>query len=248
MTDKAALQESKYRFPYHHIPWSGRAGRPVRCTTLKWGFEYACYVDHIVALVDEEQPDSILDVGCGDGGLLHRMGGRVPRAKGIDRSERSLAFASAFDRNSEYSATPVEHVREVFDVVTAVEVIEHIDESDLYGFLEAVSGRVVEGGRLIVSVPTTVKPLQSKHYRHYTVELLEQQVAKSGAPLTLLDYQYVYREPALLKWYVRLTANSRLALCVGAIEERVWEWVWQRGRIAKESDGHHLVARYEKRR
>lgn len=62
------IQESQYNFPYHHIV--GEIGRiPTRAVCIKWGLEYRAYVEHLLQLVAEVGPDTILEVGCGDGYL-----------------------------------------------------------------------------------------------------------------------------------------------------------------------------------
>lgn len=96
-----------------------------------------------------------LDVGCGAGLLaepLARLGARVTA---IDASAELVAAASAHASGQgldiDYRALPVERLDGTFDLVTAMEVIEHV--ADPMAFVSALSERLAEGGMLILSTP-----------------------------------------------------------------------------------------------
>ena len=95
-----------------------------------------------------------LDVGCGAGLLaepLARLGAAVT---GIDASADVIAAASAH-RGAlpiDYRVGGVEVVAgERFDLVTALEVIEHV--ADTRAFVTGLAGALAEGGLLILSTP-----------------------------------------------------------------------------------------------
>lgn len=96
---------------------------------------------------------SVLDVGCGAGLLsepMARMGGKVTA---IDAAAKSIEIAKAHAKNEglsiDYRCTAVEDMTEQFDVVTALEIIEHV--ADVPAFLDALSARVKPGGTLFIS-------------------------------------------------------------------------------------------------
>src|SRR5687767_7875506 len=98
---------------------------------------------------------SALDVGCGAGLLaepLARLGAEVTA---VDASpeliEVARAHASGQGLAIDYRATPVEQVDGRFDLVTAMEVIEHV--ADPAAFVAALTKRVAPGGLLILSTP-----------------------------------------------------------------------------------------------
>jgi methionine biosynthesis protein MetW len=96
---------------------------------------------------------SVLDLGCGDGSFLECLRGEVPgiETRGADVSEPALAKARArgIDAFRLDLAQPGAEVPRGYDVVTALEVVEHLPDA------EAVVTRAAAAARryLIVSVP-----------------------------------------------------------------------------------------------
>jgi 2-polyprenyl-6-hydroxyphenyl methylase/3-demethylubiquinone-9 3-methyltransferase len=98
---------------------------------------------------------SALDVGCGAGLLaepLARMGGSVTA---IDAAPELIAAAKAHSAGAglavDYRAVPVEALDGRFDLVTAMEVVEHV--ADPRAFVASLADRLAEGGLLILSTP-----------------------------------------------------------------------------------------------
>jgi 2-polyprenyl-6-hydroxyphenyl methylase/3-demethylubiquinone-9 3-methyltransferase len=96
-----------------------------------------------------------LDVGCGAGLLcepLARLGARVT---GIDASREVIAVArehaAAAGLAIDYRAGDVQVLEGQFDLVTSLEVVEHV--ADPGAFLMALARRLAPGGLLILSTP-----------------------------------------------------------------------------------------------
>lgn len=96
-----------------------------------------------------------LDVGCGGGLLaepLARMGARVT---GIDAAPEVIEIASEHARAAgleiDYRAGDVVALEGEFDLVTAMEVVEHV--ADPAAFVKALAARLAPGGLLIMSTP-----------------------------------------------------------------------------------------------
>jgi 2-polyprenyl-6-hydroxyphenyl methylase / 3-demethylubiquinone-9 3-methyltransferase len=96
-----------------------------------------------------------LDVGCGAGLLaepLARLGANVT---GIDATPEVIAVArehaAAMGLEIDYRAGDVQGLQGQFDLVTCLEVIEHV--ADPATFLKALAARLAPGGLLILSTP-----------------------------------------------------------------------------------------------
>jgi methionine biosynthesis protein MetW len=96
---------------------------------------------------------SVLDLGCGDGSFLECLGREVPGidVRGADVSETALAKARArgIDAFRLDLSEPGAEVPAGFDVVTALEVVEHVPDAE--AVVTAAAGAA--GRYLIVSVP-----------------------------------------------------------------------------------------------
>jgi 2-polyprenyl-6-hydroxyphenyl methylase/3-demethylubiquinone-9 3-methyltransferase len=96
-----------------------------------------------------------LDVGCGAGLLtepLARLGARVT---GIDAAPELIAVArdhaAKMRLEVDYRAGDVQALEGRFDLVTAMEVIEHV--ADAAAFVKALAKRLAPNGLLVLSTP-----------------------------------------------------------------------------------------------
>lgn len=116
------------------------------------GFEGA--LDELFARAD---PRSLLDVGCGEGVLVHKWAqrlGKDRRVVGIDLEEESIqtGWSQRSAANLEYRVMQAENlpfVENEFDLATAIEVLEHVpDPEHTVGEMARCAER-----HLLVSVP-----------------------------------------------------------------------------------------------
>jgi 2-polyprenyl-3-methyl-5-hydroxy-6-metoxy-1,4-benzoquinol methylase len=107
-------------------------------------------------LFEAADPQSILDVGCGEGVLVHKWAKRIEprRVVGIDLEEPSIqaGWAERQAPNLDYrivEATQLPFADGEFDVATAIEVLEHVPDP---AATVAEMARVAQRW-LLVSVP-----------------------------------------------------------------------------------------------
>jgi 2-polyprenyl-6-hydroxyphenyl methylase/3-demethylubiquinone-9 3-methyltransferase len=98
---------------------------------------------------------SALDVGCGAGLLaepLARLGAKVT---GIDASPKVIAVArdhaASMGLEIDYRVGDVQKLEGEFDLITCMEVIEHV--ADPAAFVRGLADRLAAGGLLIMSTP-----------------------------------------------------------------------------------------------
>jgi 2-polyprenyl-3-methyl-5-hydroxy-6-metoxy-1,4-benzoquinol methylase len=241
MADRFALQDAQYEFPYHYLPHLHQ-GHARRTRSLRWGREYLCYLLFLAEKLRALAPQSLLDVGCGDGRLLSLVADAIPDSQGVDLSSAAIRFARAFVPAARFAEVEARELTQIFDVVTAIEVLEHVPDDGVAEFLRTLAARCRPGGQVVLSVPTTNVPLNRKHYRHYDEALLREQLAASAAPLQVEDVEFVYRQPSWLRVLDRAIDNRHFRLEITALDRALWNHTWQRLRRASAADGQHLVA------
>ncbi len=98
---------------------------------------------------------TVIDVGCGAGLMcepLARLGGRVT---GVDAAPENIAVAAAHavgqGLDIEYRCIDVATAKGQFDLVTSMEVIEHV--CDPAAFIGALTARLATSGLMILSTP-----------------------------------------------------------------------------------------------
>ncbi|MCA1615503.1 MAG: class I SAM-dependent methyltransferase [Acidobacteria bacterium] len=137
----------------------------------------------------------ILDVGCGTGANLEMLA-RFGDAEGVDISEDALRFCRArgLTRVRAGAAESLPYADAQFDLVTALDVVEHLDD-DRAGLREM--RRVLRpSGRALLFVPAFmwlwgVQDDVSNHRRRYTVPGLRAAVEGAGLSVERATYANV---------------------------------------------------------
>ena len=140
-------------------------------------------VEKICSTLNNSNP-RILDVGCGTGANL-KMLAEHGRAEGVDISQQAVDFCHERGLESVKlgAAEDLPYENDSFDLVTALDVVEHLDD-DVAGLREM--RRVLRAdGRLLLFVPAFmflwgVQDDVSNHRRRYTLPSLLRAVEAAG--------------------------------------------------------------------
>ena len=151
----------------------------------------ADFVDAICRQVTDRRP-RILDVGCGTGANLLMLS-QYGDAEGVDVSEDALAFCRerGLDKVRLGAAEELPYEDGTFDLVTALDVVEHLDD-DLAGLREM--RRVLRpGGRVLLFVPTFMflwglQDDVSNHRRRYRLPQLQRVLEQAGFEIERTTY------------------------------------------------------------
>lgn len=103
-----------------------------------------------------KQFDTILDYGCGPGTFLGRYLKNIKAEKfGIDLSQVQITYArETFGTNISFLSTDSFNVaQDKFDLIIAIEFIEHITRDELKLFLDNCYNNLKSGGMLIMTTP-----------------------------------------------------------------------------------------------
>jgi SAM-dependent methyltransferase len=143
----------------------------------------------------------ILDVGCGTGTMLTHLA-RFGDAQGVDIDPEAIQYCHArgLTQVSQSGAGTLPFAAETFDLVTALDVVEHIDD-DL-GALREMRRVLRPGGRLLVTVPA-YRFLWGRqddinlHKRRYVAAELRNRLRSAGFEVQKLTYMNALLFPAI---------------------------------------------------
>lgn len=132
-------------------------------------------------------PKTLLEVGCGAGGLLAELALDGVECTGLETSPEALQLARriATDSGISYDITdqPAPHWQQYFAMVTAFDVLEHIDDDA--AALRCWRNWVKPGGSLLISVPAHSHRWGpgdewAGHFRRYDAIDLKRLISGSG--------------------------------------------------------------------
>ena len=174
-TKEQAIQDTEYDIPYHYIPVI--EGNISISYGWNFGLKYVTILRYLLKKLDSMDFNTLIDVGCGDGRLLREISNRFPEAsvRGVDYSERAIALAQALNPGLQYSCLDIASGGKdvgTFDIVTLIEVYEHIKPDLCVDFVQGLAALSQTGKRIIVSVPHINTPLNKKHFRHFELDTL----------------------------------------------------------------------------
>lgn len=177
-SNEQSVQEHEYSIPYHYLyKWDSLLAFPEKLHTAP------IYLNYIREIIDKLGPlnesMSFLDAGCGDGRLIYelRTSGCKASMSGIDYSETAVKFARVFNPDCDFRVDDLTASRggevTAYDAVVSVETLEHIKPELLDIAVSFLSASVKPGGCLVVTVPHVNRPLDAKHYQHFTSDTLK---------------------------------------------------------------------------
>jgi SAM-dependent methyltransferase len=155
----------------------------------------------------------ILDVGCGTGYALLALGALGYTASaGVDSDEGQVATAQARGLDVVLTSDTVGHLQSrpgQFDVLLALDVIEHIPVSAQLGFVSALTAALRPGGRLLCTVPNANSAVAARwryndwtHRASFTEHSLDLLLYSAGfAEIQILPVEFVERPPRC--WWPR---------------------------------------------
>lgn len=165
----------------------------------------------------------ILDVGCGTGGTLERLR-PFGQVVGLDLETLALEFCRRRDptlRLVRGSATALPFASGAFDVVVAMDVLEHIP--DHAAAAREIARVLAPGGALIATVPAyralwSRHDVALRHQRRYVAK--EVRLLLQGAGLRVERLTYTVSAILPIVWAVRMGQKLRAASADAAAAPR----------------------------
>lgn len=162
----------------------------------------ASFVADIRAKINKSQLE-ILDLGCGTGANL-KMLEQFGQADGLDLSEQAVEFCKqrGLAGVSLGAAEDLPYENTTYDLVTALDVLEHLDDDA--GGLAEIRRVLRPDGRALIFVPAFmflwgVQDDVSEHRRRYTRRELKAAIEKAGLKVELISYaNFTFFFPVLI--------------------------------------------------
>ncbi|HKR60961.1 MAG TPA: class I SAM-dependent methyltransferase [Pyrinomonadaceae bacterium] len=151
----------------------------------------ASLLETICATLNTHTP-AILDVGCGTGANLDMLQ-RFGEVEGVDISDAALAFCRqrGYTNVRRGAAQLLPYEDNTFDVITALDVVEHLDDD--IGSLREMRRVLKPNGRALLFVPAFkflwgVQDDVSNHRRRYTLSQLKAAASEAGFEIERASY------------------------------------------------------------
>lgn len=226
MDDKQLLQEEQYELPYHYIPVVDQKGFS-QVSSWSWGMSYLGGIQAVIAQLKKHKFKSLIDIGCGDGRFLREvaMEFQAEVVCGVDYSQRATNLAQAMNPHLDYQCKNIasDKLKAKFDIATMVEVLEHIHPNDVNEFLRGVVSHLNPKGVLILTVPHINKPLQDKHYQHFSVESLTEALQCYFVVDRVIPFDWVSRFTRRAIYLLGYSGNNYLIT-----NKRIMNWAYKK--------------------
>ena len=214
MKNEQIVQENEYQFPYHYIPVLEN-GSFRQHFYWSWGFRYLGGMRVARELCFQEHFESLLDLGCGDGRFLKEMRLHTAgqRLVGIDYSERAICLARALNPGTDYRCMNISKAElpdDRFDIVSLIEVIEHIPPDDLPEFISVAANLLQPNGRLVITVPHTNQVVGKKHFQHFNSASLKELLDPHFSEIKFQPFDFPSRVLGL--WFRFLGRSGKVFL------------------------------------
>jgi SAM-dependent methyltransferase len=145
------MKDPDETFYREHVLYDDRVrDRTTTRPSVDWRYET------FLRLCRTEQPKTLLDIGCGEGGfmaLAQRQGFVV---SGLDLDERAVTYAKTRHHLERVACARWERLHTMgdwkeFDVITLFETLEHV--ASPVSLMETVYGLLKSGGSVVITVP-----------------------------------------------------------------------------------------------
>lgn len=212
MDKKQKLQERDYSIPYHYIS-SFHNGFSYTLSD-SWGAAYCASIEFLVRELKKVEFSSLIDIGCGDGRLLREIDNVFEKKRlfGIDFSRKAIGFAKVINPSLNFSTKSIQSIEKRFDIVTLIEVIEHIPPKQLHCFINSITSVLNKNGHILLTVPNLNRPADPRHFQHFSVESLKALFDQEIFKIVAINFIEPIPKSLFGKFLHRFLFNSQFAI------------------------------------
>lgn len=150
-------------------------------------------LDTIARHTNLSQLSNILDIGCGSGLMLNALE-QIGNTSGMDMSDDAIQFSQEIFMGrieKGYLPNNVPYPKKQFDLITALDVIEHIDD-DVQS-LKTIKSLLSPHGTAIITVPAYMFMWShfdelNEHKRRYTLTELKNKLEQADLKIEKISY------------------------------------------------------------
>lgn len=146
--EKRRCRECGLSYYNYHLPDSEELYRNLSAT----GQYYPSFRSEygiVTEMLENIQPSSLLEIGCGNGAFLKRIQHIVPYVWGSEYN--SDAVCECAKLGLKIFSEDIGQINQAFDIVCHFEVLEHVSETR--NFIGETLGLLARGGKLIIGTP-----------------------------------------------------------------------------------------------
>jgi ubiquinone/menaquinone biosynthesis C-methylase UbiE len=148
----------------------------------------------------------ILDIGCGTGIVMKKLE-KYGEVYGMDISEEAIKFCNkrGIKNISKSSALKIPYKNDYFDLITILDVLEHVDEDQKT--LEEINRVLKREGICILTVPAfsfiwSEHDIALHHKRRYNLKFLSLNIKKAGMKLEKASYYNFFLSPLIMMFRI----------------------------------------------
>ena len=154
-----------YRDTFYKDYFQQQAGRNTLSDSLveKLDWDQRVYTDELLHLLPNDRSVSIVDLGSGYGSLCHWLQQEgYHNVHAVDTSPEQVQRAKELGIPVELcDVNSALNRKETYDIIFAIDFIEHFDKEDLVELLKKMIGRLNPNGKLILRTPNIDAPIGS---------------------------------------------------------------------------------------
>ncbi|HWE46798.1 MAG TPA: cyclopropane-fatty-acyl-phospholipid synthase family protein [Caulobacteraceae bacterium] len=210
---------------------------------------------HLIAKLRIEEDMSVLDIGCGWGGLGLTMAEHGARVTGVTLSDEQLATAQerakarGFTERAEFRLQDYRDVTGPFDRIVSVGMFEHVGRPNYQTYFDSVARLLKDDGVAVIHSigrkdgPNTTQPWIAKYifpggYIPALSEVLPH-IERAGLWITDVEILRLHYAETLREWRKRFTAQrAEIAALYDERFCRMWEFYLASSEIAFRHCGH----------
>lgn len=195
--------------------------------------------------IGKERFGSCIDIGCGDGRLTKEIQTSFPEklVMGIDYSARAINLAKSMNPSGRYAQIDIvnQSINEQFDIGILMEVFEHINPEEAEKFISGITRLLKPKAKLFVTVPHVNKPVEYKHFRHFTSELLIKCFGQQFEAEEIIPIEKGKRRKALID---TLLGNRFFILNNARLRQLLYRYYTRNLFLSPESDCKRIIVKF----